>query len=238
MARPACLRVGLPSRSNFCQKFSNPDGPAHHPSDRLGGAGHQLQQHVLEVRRPPADDLPGGHAHQALVGVEQESAQQGHRRPALAPGGGAEQPEPCREGVGGVGPQAVHPLVLHGVVAARDGEPVADPGGVLGGAPLHVALQVGVAPPQAAGDALHAQAQVVVLEPVGLAQQRVQDGRLVDVGEGGAEVAAQLAVACPQQERFDVLAGRRLLEPADQRALPAVLGGVQDRQRLAAGPVA
>ena len=44
-------------------------------------------------------------------------------------------------------------------------------------------------------------------------------------------------MARPEQERLDVLARRRLLEPADHRRLPAVLGGVQDRQRLAAGPV-
>ena len=48
----------------------------------------------------------------------------------------------------------------------------------------------------------------------------------------------KLAVTRAQQKRLDVLAGRRLLEPADHRRLPAVLGRVQDRQRLAARPVA
>ena len=38
---------------------------------------------------------------------------------------------------------------------------------------------------------------------------------------------------CCQQKGLDVLAGRRLLEPADHEALPAVLGGLQDRQRAA-----
>ena len=42
----------------------------------------------------------------------------------------------------------------------------------------------------------------------------------------------------PKQKRLDMLRRRRLLKPADHRALPAVLCGMQDRQRLAARPVA
>ena len=80
--------------------------------------------------------------------------------------------------------------------------------------------------------------KLMVLEPVRLAQQGIQHRRFFDVREDDAEMRAKLPVARAEQKRLDMLAGRRLLKPADHRALPAVLGGVQNRQRFAPRPVA
>ena len=69
-------------------------------------------------------------------------------------------------------------------------------------------------------------------------QQRIEHRCRVDVREGNAKMRSQLSMTCPQQKRLDMFALRRLLKSAHHRALSAMLGGMQDPQRLAAGPVA
>jgi hypothetical protein len=70
------------------------------------------------------------------------------------------------------------------------------------------------------------------------AQQGIEHRGFGDMRKDDAEMYAELSVRRPEQKRLDVLAGRRLLEPADHRALPAVLGRLQDRERFAFRPVA
>ena len=98
---PAGLsRVGLLSRSNFCQNCSKPACPmdlADDPPHGFGRAGHQLEQHVLEVRRAAADDLAGGQAHQPLVGVLRKLRSSSTDAPRLRRAAARKQPQAGRE---------------------------------------------------------------------------------------------------------------------------------------------
>ena len=121
--------------------------------------------------------------------------------------------------------ELLHALVLHHVVHARDRQPFPDPRRVVGRAALDVVHQLCVAPPRAARHLVHAELELVVLQPVRLAQQRVEHRRLVDVREHDAEVRPQLPVrsrraGTPRRARWPAAAGAGGPSATARRAWP------------------
>jgi hypothetical protein len=126
-------------------------------------------------------------------------------------------PGSCRPRAGGAAPAArpgTPPARRTRPPTRRSWPPLRPP-------PAEVPVQVGVGPPRPADDLPHAQLQAVVGQPVRAAEDRVQHRGLGHVRERRPEVRPQVPVAGPEQERVDVLGGRRLLEPADHRRQPS-----------------
>jgi hypothetical protein len=137
-----------------------------------------------------------------------------------------------------VHPQDIHPLILKRIVQPGDGQPLGDLHRVAAGPAIDIVRQPGRIPPRSARHLVQAQLKLMILQPVRLAQQRIEHRRFFDMGKGDAKMGSQLTVRCAEQKRLHMLRRRRLLKPPHHRALPAVLHSLQNPQRLAPRPIA
>ena len=71
--------------------------------------GHELQEHVFVIRRPPANDFARRHADDSLVTVQQERPQELNRCTAFSPGGDSQQPQAAVEAFAAYRPEEHEP---------------------------------------------------------------------------------------------------------------------------------
>ena len=100
--------------------------------------------------------------------VEEAILEQLHGRGVCTPVDVAFNPEFLREG-----------RVLHDIMHPRDRQPLRHPRRVLRRATLHVPCQLPIVPPDPPHHLMHAELELMILQPVCLAQQRIQHRRFV-----------------------------------------------------------
>ena len=215
-----------------------PKCPADDAPNRRRRADHELQKHVLEIRRPPPDNLTRRHTHKTFIRIGEHIPQELNAGRLLPQHRDAEQPQPPTNVPGRFLRQHRQTLILHQVVHPRNRQPIPDFADLSRLAAGDITQQFPFLQPRSPVHLMHAQLKVVILEPVRSSQQRVQNRQFVNMSENAAEMRPKLPMRCPQKEGFHMLRFRWLLEAANHRALTAMFSRLENRQRFALRRVA
>lgn len=107
-----------------------PDARRDDATDGVGAVGHQLDEGGLIVSGLAANELPGRHTGQSLVGIAKERAEQSGGRCPRPLHGEPQEAKSASEIVLQLQSELIQSLVLNGFVHTGSGNPVADASGV------------------------------------------------------------------------------------------------------------